>query len=387
MARLLLLAAAIAIGQLANSMVLPALPLLAREWALRPGQAGLIVTVYFAGFAASGLMIGPLSDRIGRRPLLLGSLALLAAGSLACSLAAGFAVLLACRVVAAAGAAGSPVLSRAIVRDTLQGKELAAALGLLATIQSVSPVVGPMLGGLVIDRLGWRVIFALPATASLLATMAVWFSIGETRVAPKEPAAVIQQLHELLRRRHFRAGVTYGSAFYFAFGAVCTTVPFVLIDHFGLTYPEFGGAFALISAFLALGGIVGPRFDGSPHGLTFIRGAAVLAIGAGGLLLGLTAAGHESVAAIVVCLALFGLAFGLALALGAALTFDDVGSVAGMASSISGFMLIGMAAGGSAIANLLHSGSTSPLAVVLMLAGAVGLLAVRRVEEATVTKR
>jgi DHA1 family bicyclomycin/chloramphenicol resistance-like MFS transporter len=196
-----------------------------------------------------------------------------------------------------------------------------------------------------------------------------------------------RQLGELLQRQHFRAGVAYGSAFYSAFGALCTTVPFVLIDHFGLTYAEFGGTFAVIASFLAVGGIVVARLDSSPLGLTFIRGAAALAIAAGGLLFGLTAAGQETIATIVLCLALFGLAFGVALALGAALTFDDVGAVAGTASSISGFMLIGMAACGSAVANLQHTGSTVPLAIILMLAGAVGLLAVRRIEGATVTKR
>src|SRR5215475_8983141 len=109
MSRLWLLALAVTVGQLANSMILPALPLLARDLSVPASSAGLIVTVYFAGFALAEPVVGPLSDRFGRRPLLLGGLAMLAAGSVACAFAASLSALLLFRLLQAAGAAGPPV--------------------------------------------------------------------------------------------------------------------------------------------------------------------------------------------------------------------------------------------------------------------------------------
>src|SRR5262249_46972318 len=173
MNRLWLLAAAVVVGQLANSMILPAVPLLARDFPQQASRAGLVITVYFAGFALAGLVAGPLADRFGRRPLLLGSLAVLACGSVACALAASFPALLIFRLVQAAGAAGTPVLSRAIIRDTWQDRDLARALGLLAMSMSLSPVVGPIVGGLLAGSVGWRWLFGVVAALAGLAILVV----------------------------------------------------------------------------------------------------------------------------------------------------------------------------------------------------------------------
>ncbi len=383
MKQLLLLAVAIAVGQFANSMILPALPLLARDLGVPAGSAGLVVTAYFAGFAVIGLVVGPLSDHVGRRPLLVGGIALLALGSLACAFAASFAVLLACRLLEAAGAAGAPVLSRAIVRDTRQGGDLAAALGLLATIMSVSPVVGPILGGFVAEAVGWRGLFGFLAILGALASFAVYAGISET-LAPstaKGAGTTRHQMRMLLAQPRFRKGVFFGAAFYFAFGAIYTSAPFVLIDRFGLGHLQFGAAFAIMSASLVVGGLVGPRLMRTPAQASLLDAAAMLAIAAGLLLLAFMVSGEESVAAIVLCLALFGLAFGVALSVGAALTLSDVGEAVGTASSLSGFLQVGAAALGSAVVSFLHDGSTTPLSVILGFAGLAALCTIPRMDE------
>jgi DHA1 family bicyclomycin/chloramphenicol resistance-like MFS transporter len=371
MRQLLLLAAAIAVGQFANSMLLPALPLMARELGVPASRAGLVVTAYFAGFAVVGLIVGPLSDRFGRRPLLLCGSAVLALGSLACAFAASFSMLLACRLLEAAGAGGTPVVSRAIVRDTRQGGELAAALGLLATIMSVSPVVGPILGGLAVEAAGWRGLFGILSLLGLLAAIGVYAGIGETRVpaATTGVAATARQMRLLLARPSFRRGVLFGAAFYVAFGAIYTNAPFVLIDRFGLSHRQFGGAFAVLSACLAAGGLLGPRLMHTALQQKLLPAAAVLCAAAGLLLLAFIVAGAEDVAVLVVCLALFGLSFGLALSIGGAATLNDVGQAAGTASSLSGFIQVGSAALGSAAVNVLHDGSGTPLAAIMIVTG------------------
>jgi MFS transporter, DHA1 family, multidrug resistance protein len=387
--KLLLLAAAITIGQFANTMILPALPRLAHDMGLPAAQAGLVVTVYFAGFAAAGLVAGTFSDRVGRRPLLIGGIVLLAIGSLACAFAASLAMLLVYRLIEAAGAAGTPVLARAIVRDTRRGDRLAAALGMLAMIMSVSSVFGPILGGIAVDTLGWRWIFGILAGAAALAALAVSVFIAET-LPPRTPdsaSSTLRHMRQLLVLDHFRRGVVFGAAFYFGFGALYTNAPFVLIDHFGLGHSQFGAAFAIISAGVAVGGIVGPRLAALPSRVSLLDAASAVATVSGLLLYGFTATGQENVVTIVSCLALFGLAFGVALSVGAALTFSDAGEAAGSASSLSGFLQVGAAALGSAVANLFHTGSTMPVSIILLAVGVVAFLAVRGLDLATVTRQ
>jgi MFS transporter, DHA1 family, multidrug resistance protein len=381
MNRVWLLAAAVAVGQFANSMVLPALPLLARDFGVPAGSAGLVVTAYFAGFALVGIVIGPLSDRLGRRPLLLAGLAILAVGSVACALATSFLVLVACRLLEAAGAAGTPVLSRAIVRDTRQDRDLAGALGLLATTMAVSPALGPIIGGFVADTLGWRWLFGVLAVLATLAALAVYAGVAETLAlpAPKDAGNTWRQMRALLARRRFRKGVLFGAAYYFAFGAISTAAPFVLIGHFGLGHLQFGVIFALIGVCFAVGGIVGPRLMRIATQARLLDAAALLAIAAGLLLFVL--AREDSVASVILCLALFGLAFGIALSVGSALTLSDTGDAAGTASSLSGCLQVGTAALGSVVANLTHRGSVVPLSFFLLFAGLGALAAAWRMDD------
>lgn len=384
MRQVLLLAAAIAVGQFANSMVLPALPLIARELGASPGRAGLVVTIYFAGFALVGLFVGPLSDRIGRRALLVGGLLVLACGSVACAFASGFAMLLACRALEAAGAAGSPVLARAIVRDTREGPELAAALGLLATIMSASPVVGPILGGFIAELLGWRWLFAILSVATVLVAVAIWLGIDETLTPAVAQAgqSIRQQMLRLWSLKRFRRGVLFASPFYFAFGALYTSAPFVLIDRFGLGHGQFGLAFGLISLCLATAGVIGPKQLPTLGLRTLLYRATAGFLLAGVLLVGLAALHLDNAVTFIACLALFGLAFGVALSLGSAMTLGDVGAAAGAASSLSGFLQIGSAAVGSALAGLLHTGSAMPIGAFFAIGAVAAFLAIRDIEDA-----
>jgi MFS transporter, DHA1 family, multidrug resistance protein len=386
MKHVLLLSWAIAVGQFANSMIVPALSLIARDLDVPPGKAGLIVTAYFFGFCVVGLLIGPLSDRTGRRRPLLAGIMVLAAGSIACSLAPTFAILLAFRVVEAAGAAGTPVLARAIVRDAQEGRELAAALGLLATAMSVSPVAGPILGGFLTDAIGWRWLFAIVSMMAICAAVAVYVAIPETLTKSSRHVTdnVWRQMRDLMRKPRFRHGVLYASAFYFTFGAIYTMAPFMLIDRFGLSHSQFGMAFAVMSACLAIGGIAGPRLISRSARFGLLHATAVLLVLAGVLMLGLVGMGDDTLATVILGLALFGLAFGVALSAGAAFTLDEIGRSAGAASSLSGFLQIGSATLGSAVANTLHSGSTMPLAVILMVSGFVAFIAILHMDETPV---
>jgi DHA1 family bicyclomycin/chloramphenicol resistance-like MFS transporter len=272
-------------------------------------------------------------------------------------------------------------VSRAIVRDTRQGRELAAALGLLATTMSVSPVVGPILGALAVEAVGWRGLFGILSLLGLLAVVGVYAGVEETRTpsAATGRASLPREIRMLLAQPTFRRGVFFGAAFYFAFGAIYTSAPFVLIDNFGLSHRQFGGAFAMLSACLAIGGLVGPRLMRSAAmQAALLPAVAILAIAAGVLLSALILSGQENVETFVFCLALFGLAFGVALSVGGAATLDHVGRATGVASSLSGFVQVGSAAVGSAVVNFLHDGSGTPISAILVFTGVAALCTVPR---------
>jgi DHA1 family bicyclomycin/chloramphenicol resistance-like MFS transporter len=188
----------------------------------------------------------------------------------------------------------------------------------------------------------------------------------------------------LLARPRFRKGVLFSAAYYFAFGAISTAAPFVLIVHFGLSHVQFGAAFALIGVCFAIGGVVGPRLMRIATQAGLLDAAAGLAIAAGLLLLALATSRADSVATVLLCLGVFGLAFGIALSVGAALALSDAGDAAGTASSLSGCLQVGAAALGSVVANLTHRGSVAPLSFFLLFAGLAALCAVWRMDDRNV---
>ncbi len=184
--RLVTLTLLTALSALTLNMILPSLPSMARDLGAGEAVTTLTVSGYMLASAVFQLVLGPLSDRFGRRPVMLTALVLYTAASLGCMLAQDVAVLLACRVMQAVIVAGV-VVSSAVIRDQHSAIESAAKLSLISSAMAVAPMLGPMLGGFLDVSLGWRSLFALYAGLGGALLLLAWADMGETRAPGLSP--------------------------------------------------------------------------------------------------------------------------------------------------------------------------------------------------------
>ena len=161
MPSLILLAAVTAIGFCALHIVVPALPLLATAFDSSPARVQLVLTLYLTGIAGRQLVYGPMSDRFGRRPVLILGLVMFLAGTLLCGLAWSLAALVVGRVLEALGACAGIVLGRAIIRDVYEREAAARGIALVMLAMTLPPAISPAVGAYLAEWVDWRAIFAL----------------------------------------------------------------------------------------------------------------------------------------------------------------------------------------------------------------------------------
>ncbi|WP_346286751.1 multidrug effflux MFS transporter [Zoogloea sp.] len=191
----LLLGALVAFGPLSIDLYLPALPAIARGLDATMEAVQLTITVFLAGFSLGMLFYGPLSDRYGRRRVLLGGIGLFVLASLACTLAQAVEQLLLARFLQALGGGAASVLARAVVRDVYAETEAIRKLSLMAMVTAVAPLLAPLLGSVLLDLCGWRGTFAALLAWGGLSLLVVGYRLPETLPASR------------------RGGLSLGSAF------------------------------------------------------------------------------------------------------------------------------------------------------------------------------
>jgi MFS transporter, DHA1 family, multidrug resistance protein len=238
-----------AIAPLSIDMYLPAMPQLAADLSVTTQQAGQSVSVFFSGVAVGQLFAGPLSDRLGRKPLILSGLILYLAGSVAALLTASFELLLIARLLQALGACSVTVAGRAIVRDRLDHVASARLFSLLALIGGLAPILAPSLGNLVLTVANWRTIFVVMAGASAILLAGVLKALPESRseqtakqARSEHPFSAYWQL--------LRNPVIFGNLLAAAFNSACmfayiANSPAILIEGYGIDRNLFGILFAI----------------------------------------------------------------------------------------------------------------------------------------------
>jgi DHA1 family bicyclomycin/chloramphenicol resistance-like MFS transporter len=246
---LALLMAMTAIGPATLNILVPALPGLVTRLASDTGTVQLMLSLYLLSLATAQLLLGPLSDRFGRRPVVLAGLALSVVASLAAIAASSIGALIGARVVQAIGASTGIVIGRAIIRDLYERDRAAAMIGLVTTAMVIAPMVAPMIGGILDTAFGWEAIFLFLAVFSGVVLLWAVFVLPETRPArvAQSPGMLIQEWRALLGSAKFHGYVLCGALGSASFFTFLGGGPYVVVTLMGRSSAEFGVWFAVTS--------------------------------------------------------------------------------------------------------------------------------------------
>jgi DHA1 family bicyclomycin/chloramphenicol resistance-like MFS transporter len=373
-----LLAALTAIGPLSTDLYLPSLPDIGRAFGVSATMVQLTLSAYLFGFAAGQIVYGPISDRHGRRSVLLAAVTIFCVASLICTLAPSIEILIAARCLQSFGAAGCIVLARAVVRDLYSGARAGKELSVMGAIMALAPIAGPVIGGVLHTAFGWRSAFAALLFAGLGLGVLAWLKLPETLKYPApEPVTVRTMLkvyRSLLKRRDFLLYAGIVAACYSGLFAWLSSASFILQDIYGVTPLAFAFYF-LPSAFgFLVGTSIASRIV-SRIGIQRTIGFGAVALLGGGIamIVALTVV-QASIFSVVLPASLYivglGLTFPQAMA-GGLTPFPDR---AGAASSLLGFIpqiFAGIA--GAAVVAVLDK-TAWPLAIALTAMGALTML-------------
>jgi DHA1 family bicyclomycin/chloramphenicol resistance-like MFS transporter len=370
-----LLALLTAIGPLSVDLYLPSLPEIGRALAASPAAVGLTLSFYLIGFAVGQIACGPLSDRQGRKPVMLAAMLVYCVATVVCASAPSIEVLIGARAVQAFGSSGAMVLARAVVRDLYDGPRAGRELSLMAMIMGLAPIVAPLIGSLLQAVFGWRACFVFLFAAGIAAASAVRWLLPETLRPrpPGRPASMWASLGVVARNRGALAHVAiiaggYGGLFAFISGS-----PFVLQSVHGLSPLGYGLAFAISSTGYIAGTSLAARLV-TRWGLDRTVGCGTLALAAGGLsMIAATALAPHAVAGIVVPMTvyLFGLGFAMPQALAGAL--QPFPERAGAASSLIGCIQQTVAASTGALVAHALDATAWPLVIGVAVPGCASL--------------
>jgi len=373
-----LLAALTAIGPLSTDMYLPSLPDIARQLNASTAQVQLTISAYLIGFAVGQIFYGPLSDRHGRKKVLLAALGMYCVASLVCALSTSIEMLIVARAAQALGGSGGIVLARAIVRDLYSGARAGRELSLIGSVMALAPVLAPIAGGVLQTGFGWRSIFIALITAGLSVATMVWLLLPETVVEraaePVSPFSILKSYRVVARNPAYLANLALASTSFAGLFAWISGTSFVLQNLYGLSPFAFGIAFAVGSLGYMSGATLAARLV-TRLGLDGILGLGSCALAAGGLgMVGALALGLTSAASLVVPIAIYLAGLGMVLPATIAGAMTPFPERAGAASALLGFIQQIVAALSGAVVGWLLGENAWPLAVAVAAMGCATLV-------------
>jgi DHA1 family bicyclomycin/chloramphenicol resistance-like MFS transporter len=373
-----LLAALSAIGPLTTDMYLPSLPDIARQLAAPTAQVQLTISAYLFGFAIGQIFYGPVSDRHGRKPVLLAALGIYCVASLACALSTSIEMLIAARALQAIGGSGGIVLARAIVRDLYSGARAGRELSLIGSVMALAPVLAPIAGGALQTGFGWRAIFFALVAAGVFGAGTIWLLLPETlgrRAAePVSPSSMLKSYRVVARNPAYLAYLGLASSSYAGLFAWISGASFVLQNLYKLTPFDFGVAFAAGSVGYMIGAALAARLV-VKVGLDQTIGIGACACAAGGLvMMAALALGLTSAVSLVVPVAIYLAGLGMVLPQSFAGAMTPFPERAGAASALLGFVQQSAAALCGAVVGALLGANAWPLAATVAAMGCATLM-------------
>ncbi|MBR1266532.1 multidrug effflux MFS transporter [Bradyrhizobium sp. AUGA SZCCT0222] len=258
---LLMLVAMTGVAPISLYLLVPALPVLATTFGRDISIAQMTVSLFMVGIACSQIIMGPLSDRFGRRPVLLCGLALMVAASVGCIFAETLPQLIAARFLQALGGATGMVVSRAIIRDLYSRDRISSMISLVIAVMMIAQMLSPLTGGLLETAFGWRAIFYLITAASLTITVGIAIMLPETRRERAAGSSFRRDVGGLITSRAFIGYAlcqVLASQIIFAFAG---GGPYVVVTQMGRSSAEYGAWFATTGFAYLVGNLFCVRFS------------------------------------------------------------------------------------------------------------------------------
>lgn len=372
-----LLVAVAAVSPLGINMYLPSMPGMARAFQVEFTTIQLTLSLYLAGMALGQMIIGPLSDRFGRRPVLLVGLGTFVVGSLICLVAQNVGLLILGRVVQAVGGCAGITLSRAIVRDLYGRNEVASMIGYVTMGMAVAPMIAPTVGGMLEIYFSWRACFVfLIAFGGLALCFSAWqlYETNHKRGTAVSAGELARDYGKLFRSPLFW-GYTLTSSFnnatHFAFVAGAS---YVMIELMGRTPAEYGLYFAMVPSGYILGNFVTGRLAvrTGPNRL-ILAGSVVVLVGIGVMATAFAVSTFHPLA-LFAPMFLVGLGSGLVMPNSIAGAVSVRPELAGAAAGLSGSLQIGFGAVVAPIVGTMLTTNVWPLIAIMSICGLLGLV-------------
>ncbi len=354
-----------AIGPFAIDMYLPALPSIGQSLGVSMSAVQASLMAFFISLGIGQIIYGPISDMVGRKPPLYFGLALFAVCSVGCAMAPDIETLIVLRFLQGLGASAGMVIPRAVVRDLHTGNDAARLMSLLMLVFSVSPILAPLSGSLLIEVWGWRSVFWAVTVAAVLALILMATSQPETRPREQRVDSSVRSALSgylfLLRDPHFHGLVFIGAFGISSFFAYLANSSFILIDHYGLTPRQYSIAFAANAAsFIGVSQFTGrlsARFGLVPVVKVAVTAYALVMTS----LLIVNLMGIERLDVMLVML-FVGFGFlGLVIPTTTVLALEEHGTIAGTASALMGTLQFVTGAAVMAVTGLFVDGTARPM--------------------------
>ena len=268
------------LGSFVNDMYTPALPAMCRFFgcSVSLGQMGL--TMGMAGLALGQFILGPVSDRIGRRPVLVASIVLFIVSAVVSVFSPSIHVFNICRLFQGIGASGGYFLARTIPADVYQGRALARLMALIGAINGIAPASAPVIGGITSDAFGWKGVFVLLAIFAVFLLFAAPVLKESLPVAKRVSGPWMKSFSgygSLLRNRPLIIHICFkGTALGMLFAYISSS-PFILQSHYGLSQTSYGLVIGFNAIFMAAGSMLALKFK--PFKKAAYTGAVVMAVG------------------------------------------------------------------------------------------------------------
>lgn len=363
-----LLGAQSMVSSLAVDMSLPALPAIAAGFDTSAARAQLTIGVYLLGYASGQLFYGPLSDRFGRRPMLLIGMTIYAASGFLCAFAPTIGIMIAVRLLQGFGGAVGVVVTRAAARDYFHGSQLAQMLSSITAVQAFGPLVAPVLGGILATHFHWQAIFLVQGTFAAAMLLATWSGFGESLsqrdLHAIHPARLLANYLTFFSNPRCIGFALVSACVFSGLFIVLSASPFVLIDVYGVSSQSYGFFFGCSVLGFMIGSFGNRRLlrQGAASERLLRWGLVGLIVAAAAMLV-FAASRWGGVAGIMAPYITYCFAISLVQSNSIAAAMEPVPHMAGTGASLMGAIQMASAAAAGFIVDLFFDGTGTPMGV------------------------